>query len=91
MIFDEEYGLRIARGLGLAKNNNYIENFGGVSTLVIQRYDRNSKIPPDRIHQEDMNQALGASKKEKYQKFGGGKVTLERIAKIFKDMYRKAL
>ena len=90
MIFDEEYGLRIARGLGLAKNNNYIENFGGVSTLVIQRYDRNSKIPPDRIHQEDMNQALGASKKEKYQKFGGGKVTLERIAKIFKDRADKA-
>lgn len=85
MIFDEEYGARISKALGLAHYQTHLEEFDGVPALVIQRYDRNFNIPPDRVHQEDMNQVLGAAKKEKYQRLGGGKVTLSRIANTFKQ------
>jgi serine/threonine-protein kinase HipA len=81
LIFDEEYGMRIARRLGLAAFDTHIEQFDGVAALVIERYDRDPSAPQGRIHQEDFNQALGASGNEKYQKYGGA-VTLHRIAKV---------
>lgn len=76
-IFDEEYGLRLARALGLASYSSWIESFDGLDALVIERFDRQAG---DRIHQEDMSQALGASGIEKYQEYGGV-VSLGRIAK----------
>lgn len=76
VIFDEEYGSRVARRLGLATFATSIEHFAGLSTLVIERYDRNGE---HRIHQEDFNQVLGASGNEKYQEIGGV-VSLRRIA-----------
>jgi serine/threonine-protein kinase HipA len=79
--FDEEYGFRAAQAAGLTTVNAWIEDFGGVRGLVIERYDRSPDAPQGRIHQEDMNQALGASKNEKYQEFGG-KVSLKRIANV---------
>ncbi|MGH1524038.1 type II toxin-antitoxin system HipA family toxin [Leifsonia sp. L25] len=81
-IFDEEYGSRIARSLGLLNYDTAIEVFDGIRTLVIERYDRSPDAPDGRIHQEDMNQALGASGNEKYQQLGG-KTTLRRIADVF--------
>ncbi|TDW28424.1 type II toxin-antitoxin system HipA family toxin [Cryobacterium psychrophilum] len=77
--FDEEYGFRAAKAAGLTTLDAWIEDFGGMPGLVIERYDRSPNAPQGRIHQEDMNQALGASKNEKYQEFGG-KVSLKRIA-----------
>ena len=82
LIFDEEYGARIAREVGLANYSTVLESFNGTVGLVIARYDRFDEIPPTRIHQEDMNQALGARKNQKYQQHGG-KVSLRRIAEIF--------
>ena len=79
--FDEEYGFRTAKAAGLTTLDTWIENFGGVPGLVIERHDRSRHAPQGRIHQEDMNQALGASKNEKYQEFGG-KVSLKRIADV---------
>ena len=79
--FDEEYGFRAAKAAGLTTLHTWIEDFGGVPGLVIERYDRSPDAPQGRIHQEDMNQALGASKNEKYQEFGG-KVSLKRIADV---------
>jgi hypothetical protein len=38
--------------------------------------------PQGRIHQEDFNQALGATGNQKYQKYGS-KVSLARIARVF--------
>lgn len=64
VIFDEEYGARIARHLGLANFDTHIEQFDGVSALVIERYDRG---PEGRIHQEDFNQALGLRGDAKYE------------------------
>ncbi|HQZ00422.1 MAG TPA: HipA domain-containing protein [Propionicimonas sp.] len=76
VIYDEEYGSRIARRLGLASFETWIEEFDGLPALVIERYDRTRG---ERVHQEDFNQALGASKNEKYQEIGGI-VSLKRVA-----------
>ncbi|MEI8405302.1 MAG: HipA domain-containing protein [Actinomycetes bacterium] len=84
MIYDEEYGARIARALGLTSFASWIEEFDDVPAIVIERYDRSSELPEGRIHQEDFNQALGASGNQKYQKFGG-RVSLGRIAQVLSD------
>lgn len=81
IIFDEEYGFRAAKAAGLTPLDASIQDFAGVPALVIERYDRSPEAPLGRIHQEDMNQALGASKNEKYQEHGG-RVTLARIAHV---------
>ena len=75
--FDEEYGPRLARRLGLVTTDARLEDFAGTTGLVIERYDRG----PDgeRIHQEDFNQVLGARGDQKYQAISG-KVSLRRVA-----------
>lgn len=82
IIFDEEYGARFAQAVSLASHATALVNFKGIAGLVIERYDRSTSIPPERIHQEDMNQALSARGNQKYQEVGG-KVSLRRIAGIF--------
>lgn len=83
MIFDEEYGCRLAAQFGLLDYGVQIELFDGRPMLVIERYDRctDSSGMTTRLHQEDMNQALGASGDQKYQQ-NGGVVTLRRIARV---------
>jgi serine/threonine-protein kinase HipA len=71
MIFDEEYGARIARALGLIEYATWIETFGGIRALVIERYDRATDAPTGRVHQEDLCQALGIPRTQKYQEQGG--------------------
>ncbi len=78
MIFDEEYGARIARALGLAEYETWIDEFGDIRALVIERYDRSADAPTGRVHQEDMCQALGIPRTQKYQEQGGA-ATLDRI------------
>lgn len=78
VIYDEEYGSRLARHLGLASFATAIETFDGLPALVIERYDR---VAGERVHQEDFNQALGASGNEKYQRLGGV-VSLARVAEL---------
>lgn len=85
VIFDEEYGARLARRLGLAAHETYLDTFGGVSALVIERFDRDSGAPTGRLHQEDFNQALGARGIEKYQSHRGV-VSLERVAKTLTEV-----
>ncbi|WP_129664840.1 type II toxin-antitoxin system HipA family toxin [Phytoactinopolyspora endophytica] len=80
-IYDEEYGSRFARAAGLSAFQTWIEDFDSIPALVIERYDRSPDTPHGRIHQEDFNQALGASGNHKYQKHGG-RVSLARIAGI---------
>jgi len=81
-IYDEEFGSRFARAVGLTSFPTWIEEFTGVPAVVIERYDRSPDAPQGRIHQEDFNQVLGASGNQKYQKYGG-KVSLERMARVF--------
>ncbi|WP_213817150.1 type II toxin-antitoxin system HipA family toxin [Glaciihabitans sp. dw_435] len=85
VIFDEEYGSRFVRALGLAAYDSRIVEFKSVAGLVIERYDRSSSIAGGRIHQEDMNQALGARQDAKYQERGSGQMSLSRIARIFSE------
>jgi serine/threonine-protein kinase HipA len=81
-IYDEEYGARFAKAAGLTSFPTWIEEFAGVPAVVIERYDRSLDAPQGRLHQEDFNQALGATGNQKYQKYGG-KVSLQRIARVF--------
>lgn len=81
-IYDEEYGARFTRAAGLTSFPTWIEEFAGVPTMVIERYDRSLDAPQGRVHQEDFNQVLGAAGDQKYQKYSG-KVSLERIARVF--------
>jgi len=76
VIFDEEYGSHLTRRLGLADFETHVEDFDGLAALVIERYDR---VDGQRVHQEDFNQALGASGNEKYQA-SRGVVSLQRVA-----------
>ena len=78
IIYDEEYGSRLAREVGLAAFDTRIETFDGQRALVIERFDRADGA---RIHQEDFSQALGASRIQKYQEFGGV-TSLARIARV---------
>ncbi len=76
VIFDEEYGSRLAHRMGLADFATSIEQFDGLPALVIERFDRVDGV---RVHQEDFSQALGASRNEKYQEVGGV-ASLKRVA-----------
>lgn len=80
VIYDEEYGSRIARRLGLADFETSIEEFNGLAAIVIERYDR---VGGDRVHQEDFSQVLGASRNQKYQEIGGI-VSFRRVAATLK-------
>lgn len=82
LIFDEEYGARIARSLGLLEYGTEIRTFGTTSALVIERYDRDPGSPDGRVHQEDFNQALGMSGDGKYEDEGHpGLAAIARIAR----------
>ncbi|MCU6480089.1 type II toxin-antitoxin system HipA family toxin [Arthrobacter sp. A2-55] len=82
-IFDEEYGARFTRALGVASFDTHLANFGGTDALVIQRFDRDLAVPGGRVHQEDFNQVLGAGGNQKYQMYGGI-VNLKRIADVLR-------
>lgn len=71
VIFDEEYGSRFARQMGLADFETSLTTFGDTSALVIERYDRDPRAPTGRIHQEDFNQILGLSGRQKYERYRG--------------------
>ncbi|MDF2990677.1 MAG: toxin HipA [Microbacterium sp.] len=81
MIYDEEYGDRVAKRLGLIDYDVVLAAFGGVPALVIERYDRSQLSPDARVHQEDLNQALGVARAGKYQKYGGS-MYLKRVAEL---------
>jgi serine/threonine-protein kinase HipA len=81
-IYDEEFGARFTRAVGLTSFSAWIEEFEGVPAVVIERHDRSEDAPQERIHQEDFNQILGAAGNQKYQKYSG-RVSLARAARVF--------
>ncbi|WP_223359434.1 type II toxin-antitoxin system HipA family toxin [Leifsonia sp. ZF2019] len=82
LIFDEEYGSRFARALGLADFTTTIASFDGTRALVIERYDRDERR--ERIHQEDFNQVLGYRGDAKYEpEAGDGR--LRQIAQTVRE------
>jgi len=84
IIFDEAWGLELARACGLIHYSSWIELFADLPALVIERYDRDINAPGKRLHQEDFNQVLGASGAQKYQEHGG-RVSLKRIAQTLQE------
>jgi len=70
---NEHLCLRLAKELGLAAVESWVQTFGEQATLVVARYDR-MRLGDGRVvrsHQEDVCQALGVSPHRKYQNEGG--------------------
>ena len=55
----EAYCLQLARAVGLAGYESWVEVIAGHPTLVVERYDRAGAQRDQRLHQEDGAQALG--------------------------------
>ena len=71
---NEHLCLAAANKLGIRAAESAIEEFDDVRALVVSRYDRTTEQPIERIHQEDMCQALGLHPSKKYQSDGGPSV-----------------
>lgn len=89
--------------LGLASANTQLVEFANEHTLMVERFDRQPRADGtiQRIHQEDMAQALGIPRLRKYEKDGGPNYrmilqTLDRIpdrdsAALAKERFAKSL
>jgi serine/threonine-protein kinase HipA len=69
---NEAYAMRLAKTIGLNVASVDVENIGGQSVLVVERFDRtveNGAI--GRVHQEDFCQVFGLRPQDKYQSSGG--------------------
>lgn len=68
----EHLCLAIARRLGLHAAESEISVYAEHPTAIVTRYDRQQTDTGwERVHQEDMCQALGRSPQQKYEKHGG--------------------
>jgi serine/threonine-protein kinase HipA len=69
---NEHFCLALTRRMGLAAARSEWHAFGGVPTLIVERYDRIEIAGRwHRIHQEDFCQALGIHPGAKYENDGG--------------------
>lgn len=105
LIENEYFCLKLANSLdwNLLSSNSEIERFGDETAIVSTRYDRavddsSEGIVIDRIHQEDMCQALSVRPDLKYQKDGGPGITdIMRIvsgsnsAEVDRDRFMRCL
>ena len=73
VVANEAFCLRVASCAGLDAAHTEIQAFGGIETLVIERYDRTFSGSGTivRLHQEDFCQALGILPAAKYEQEGG--------------------
>jgi serine/threonine-protein kinase HipA len=77
VVFDEAFCMGLAAAAGLPAAAVETREVGGISYLLVERYDRHHRPVPDggylveRLHQEDFCQALGIVSEQKYQKEGG--------------------
>jgi serine/threonine-protein kinase HipA len=77
VVFNEAFCMRLAVAAGLPAAAIETHEVGGISFLLVERYDRHHRPVPDgapvveRLHQEDFCQALGIVSEQKYQKEGG--------------------
>lgn len=70
----EHVCLAAARRLGLTAAHSELERFEDQRVVVVTRFDRHAAVDgdePERIHQEDMCQALSVPPSRKYQSDGG--------------------
>lgn len=79
LVANEAFGLRVARCAGFEVANAWIDSFGGIECLVVERFDRSFEddgVRIRRLHQEDFCQALGRPPDRKYE-FEGGPTLVE--------------
>ena len=82
---NEDFCMRLARRVGLRAATTEVEHVGGMPVLVVERFDR-VVLPTGsirRVHQEDVNQALGVDPSRKYEASGGS--PLRRVASLLRD------
>ena len=74
---NEHYCLRLMEAFGMLVASTEIRRFGGVTALVVERFDRRWARDGRllRVPQEDLCQALGVPPTRKYQSEGGPGVT----------------
>jgi serine/threonine-protein kinase HipA len=66
---NEYFCMRLAARCGLSAAEVELIEIAGRPCLVVERFDRElSSLPPTRVHQEDLCQALGLTPDFKYQK-----------------------
>ncbi len=66
---NEAIVMGIARQVGLAKSDTWVEDFGGIRAFVAERFDRTVDPKTNAVtrrHQEDMCQAIGLRPRDKY-------------------------
>ncbi len=70
---NEHFCLELARAMGFAVPNSRIMRFADEIAIVVERYDRVQTAPAvfQRVHQEDICQALAISPTRKYESEGG--------------------
>lgn len=70
---NEHLSLSAARKLGMATVDSQICLFEDIPTIVVRRYDRRQRSDGtwQRLHQEDLSQALASPPRRKYQSLGG--------------------
>ncbi|HKE25904.1 MAG TPA: type II toxin-antitoxin system HipA family toxin [Bryobacteraceae bacterium] len=77
VVFNEALCMLLAAAADLPAAAIETREVGGISYLLVERYDRHHRPLPDRapvverLHQEDFCQALGIVSEQKYQKEGG--------------------
>jgi len=77
VVFNEAYCMRLAAAVGLPVAKTEIRRVEDVEYLLVERYDRTHQLGSEgtpvleRLHQEDLCQALGIVSENKYQKEGG--------------------
>lgn len=83
---NERFCMEIARRLGLDVATTETILLDGMPVLVVERYDRviGADGAIDRIHQEDLCQALGLPPELKYE--DGGGPSLARIARLLQEV-----
>ncbi len=90
VVFNEAFCMRLAAAAGLPAAAIETREAGGISFLLVERYDRHHRPVPDgapvveRLHQEDFCQALGIVSERKYQKEGGP--SLKRCFTLLRDV-----
>lgn len=85
---NEHLCLELARGVGLDAASSRVLRVGGESAIVVERYDRRWRDGfVERVHQEDMSQALGVDPELKYARQGAP--TLAQIARLLLDWSAK--
>jgi serine/threonine-protein kinase HipA len=81
---NEHFCLKLARAIGLTTAHSWIESFGDIPTIIVERFDRTIVDgSPVRIHQEDTCQALARMPHIKYQNQGGP--SAEEIFELIRD------